>query len=160
MVNPMEPSSIPTDVRLRVRYYHSHLPSSPQDRKSRHTELLTLIDQLNDEGIPILVEKLSLENTVIPAMTLERDNAIAQITSLQEDHNEMTELLHGQINDLSEQLEIANSTANDINTQLLAECRTIPTLNQAMTMMATNTHTAPCQKPANISDPPKFYGKL
>ena len=26
--------------------------------------------------------------------------------------------------------------------------------------MATNTHTAPRQKPANISDPPKFSGKL
>ena len=25
--------------------------------------------------------------------------------------------------------------------------------------MATNTHTAPSQKPANISDPPKFSGK-
>ena len=56
-------------------------------------------------------------------MTLQRDNAIAQITSLQENHNETTELLHGQINDLSEQLEIANSTANDINTQLLADRR-------------------------------------
>ena len=86
---------------------------------------MTLIDQLNDEGTPILDEKLRLENTVIPAMTLERDNAIAQITSLQEDHNKTTEVLHGQINDLSEQLEIANSTANDINTQLLAERRTI-----------------------------------
>ena len=89
---------------------------STRDWKSDHTELLTLIDQLNDEGISILAEKIRHENIVIPAMTLERDNSIAQITSLQEDHNETTELLHGQINDLSEQLEIANSTANDINT--------------------------------------------
>ena len=159
MICPMEPSSIPTDLRLRVRYYHSHLLLSPHDWKSRHTELLTLIDQLNDEGTPILAKKLRLKNTVIPSLTLERDNAIAQITSLQEDHNETTELLHGQINDLSEQLEIANSTANYINTQLLVERKTIQTLNQAMTMMATNTHTAPCQKPANIFDPPKFSGK-
>ena len=28
-----------------------------------------------------------------------------------------------------------------------------------MTLMATNTHPAPRQKPANISDPPKFSGK-
>ena len=70
MVNPMKSSTIPTDVRLRVRYYYSKLPLSSQDWKLRYTELLTLIDQLNDEGTPILAEKQGLENNVLPAMTL------------------------------------------------------------------------------------------
>ena len=155
MVNPMESSSVPTDVRLRVIHY----PASLQDWKSRHTELLALIELLNDEGTPILAEKTRLEETVVPAITRERDNLLAQITDLQQDHAATTEHFHEQINDLNEQLEIANGTANDINTQLLAERRTVQTLNQAMNMMS-NAPTAPRQKPANISDLTKFSGKL
>ncbi len=70
-----------------------------------------------------------------------------------------TDHLNKQINNFNKQLEIANGTANDINTQLLTERRTIQTFNQAMTLMATNTNSAPRQKPANISDPPKFSEK-
>ena len=86
------------DVHLRVRYYHSNLQSSSQDWKLSHTELLQLVDQLNDKGKPILTEKQRLENDFLLAITLERDNALAQNTTLQEDHHETTELLHAQIN--------------------------------------------------------------
>ena len=158
MVNPMESSSVPTDVRLRVIHYRNNIPASLQDWKSRHTELLALIELLNDEGKPILGENTRLEETVVPTITRERDNLLAQITDLQKDHAATTEHLHEQINYLNEQLEIANRTANDINIQLLAERRTVKTLNQAMTMMS-NAPTATRQKPANIFDPPKFSGK-
>ncbi len=155
----MELSSVHTDVRLRVIYYRSKVSASLQDWKSHHTDLLALIELLNNEGKLILAEKTRLEETVVPTITRERDNLIAQITGLQQDHAATTDHLHEQINYLNEQLEIAKRTANDINIQLLAERRTIQTLNQAMTLMATNTNPAPCQKPANISDPHKFLGK-
>ncbi len=86
---------------------------------------MALIELLNDEGTPILAVKTSLEETVVPTITRERDNLIAQITGLQQDHAATTDHLHEQINFLNEQPEIANGTANDINTQLLAERRTI-----------------------------------
>ena len=159
MANPMESSSVPADVRLQVIYYHSNVPASLQDWKSRPIDLLALIELLNDEGRPILAEKTPLEETVVLTITRERDNLIAQITGLQQDHAATTDHLNEQINELNEQLEIANGTANDINTQLLAERRTIQTLNQAMTLMAIYTNPALRQKPANISDPPKFSGK-
>ena len=159
MVNLMESSSVPTDVRLRVLHYRSNVPASLQDLKSPHNELLALIKLLNDEGTPILAEKTRLEETILPTITRERDNLIAQITGLQQDHAATTDYLHEQINDLNEQIEIANGTANNINTQLLAERRTVQTLNQAITLMATNENPAPHQKPAKISDRPKFSGK-
>ena len=138
----MDLRSLPTDVRLRVLHYRNNVPVSLQDWKSRHTELLALIELLNDEGTPILAEKIRLEEIVVPTITRERDNLLAQITDLQQDHTATTDHFHEQINDLNEQLEIANGTANDINTQLLAERRTVQTLNQAITIMATNP--APC----------------
>ncbi len=158
MVNQTNSSSIPTDVRLRVLHYRSNVPASLQNWKSCHTELLALIELLNDEGTPSLTEKTRLEETVVPKITREPDNLLAQIANLQQDHAATTAHFHEQINDLNEQLEIANGTANDINTQLLAERRTVQKLNQVMTMMS-NTHPTPQQKPANISDPPKFSGK-
>ena len=125
MVNAMVSSSVPTDVRLRVRHYRNNVPTSLQDWKSRHTELLALIELLNDEGTPILAEITCLEETVVPTITRERDNLLAQIRDLQQDHAATTEHFHEQINDTNEQLEIGNGTANDINTQLLAERRTV-----------------------------------
>ena len=98
MVNPMESSSVPTDVRLRVIHYSNNVPASLQDWKSRHTELLALIELLNDEGTPILAEKTRLEETVIPTITWERDNLLAQITDLQQDHAATIEHFHEQIN--------------------------------------------------------------
>ena len=69
MVNPMESSSVPTDVRLRVIHYHNNVPASLQDWKSCHTELSALIELLNDKGTPILAEKTRLEETVVPTIT-------------------------------------------------------------------------------------------
>ena len=51
---------------------------------------------------------------------------------------------------------MANPTANDINTQLLAERRTVQTLNPAMKTMAPYANAPQRQKPANISDPSSF----
>ena len=67
------------------------------------------------------MEKKRLEETVVPTITRDRDNLLAQITDLQQDHATTTEHFHEQINVLNQQLEIANGSANDINTQLLAE---------------------------------------
>ncbi len=82
MVNPMESSFVPTDVHLRIIHYHNNVPASLQDWKSRHTELLAFIELLNDEGKQILAEKTCLEKTVVPTITRERDNLLAQITDL------------------------------------------------------------------------------
>ncbi len=101
MVNPMESSSVPTDVRLRVIYYRSNVLASLQDWKSRHTDLLTLIELLNDEGTPTLAEKTCLEETVVPTITRKRDNLIAQVTGLQQDHAATTDHLYEQINYLN-----------------------------------------------------------
>ena len=78
----MELSSVPTDVHLRVIHYCNNVPASLQDWKSLHTELLALIELLNDEGTPILEEKTCLEETVAPTITRERNNLLAQITDL------------------------------------------------------------------------------
>ena len=101
MVNPMESSSVPTDVRLRVIYYRTNVPASLQDWKARHTDLLAFIELFNDEGTPNLAENTRLEETVVPTITRERDNLIAQITGLQQDHAATTDHLHDQINDLN-----------------------------------------------------------
>ncbi len=159
MANPIDSSSVPTDFYLRVLHYLSNIPESLQDWKSSHTELLALIELLNDEGTLILVEKTWLEETVVPTITQECDNLLAQITDLQRDHAATTEYFLEQINYLIEKLEIANGTGNDINTQLLAERSTVQAINHAMTMMS-NAHPASRQKSANMSDPPKFSGKL
>ena len=155
----MDSRYVPTDVRLRVLHYHNNVLSSLRDWKSRHTVLLALIELLNDEGTPILAEKIRLEETVVPTITRERNNLLAEITNLQQDHTATTDHFHEQINDLNEQIEISNGTANDINTQLLAERRTVQTLNQAMAMMATNPASIHRQKSPNISDPPNFAVK-
>ena len=76
MVNPMESSSAPTDVHLRVIHYHNNVPASLQDWKPRHIELLALFELLYDEGTPILAEKTYLEETVVPTITRERDNLL------------------------------------------------------------------------------------
>ena len=112
----MDSSSVPTDVRLRVLHYRNNVPVSLQDWKSLHTKQLAFIELLNDEGTPILAEKTQLEETVVPTITRERDNLLAQITDLQQDHAITTEHFHERINYLYEQLEIANGTTNDINT--------------------------------------------
>ena len=65
----MDSSSVPTDVRLRVLHYHNNVLASLQDWKSRHTELLALIELLNDEETPILAEKIRFEETVFPKIT-------------------------------------------------------------------------------------------
>ena len=110
--------------------------------QSLDTRSLHLIELFNDEGTAFLAEKIRLEETVVPTITRERDNLLAQITDLQQDHAKITEHFNERINDLNSQLEIANGSVNDINTQLLAERRTIQTLNQAMTIIS-NTHPAP-----------------
>ena len=97
----MDSSSVPTDVCLRVLRYPNNFPASLQDWKSRHTELLALIELLNDEGTPILVEKTRLEKNVVPTITRERDNLLAQIIDLQQDHSATTDHFHKQINDLN-----------------------------------------------------------
>ena len=79
----MDSSSVPTDVRLGVLHYRNNVPASLQDWKSQHTEVLALIELLNDEGTPILAEKTRLEETVVPTITRERDNLLSQITDLQ-----------------------------------------------------------------------------
>ena len=76
IANSMLSSSVPTEVRHRVTYYRSNVPASLQDWKSRHTNLLALIELLNDEGTPILAEKTSLEETVVPTITRKRHNLI------------------------------------------------------------------------------------
>ncbi len=117
----MESRSVPTDVRLRVIHYRSNVPASLQDWKSHHNDSLALIELLNDEGTPILAEKTRLEETVVPTITRERDNLIAQITGIQQNHARTTDHLNEKINDLNKQLDIINGTTNDINTQLSAE---------------------------------------
>ena len=99
----MDSSSVPTDVRLRVLHYRNNVPASLQDWKSRHTILLVLIKLLNDKETPILTEKTRLEETVVPTITRERDNLLAQITDLQQDHAATTDHFHEQINNLNKQ---------------------------------------------------------
>ena len=97
----MESRFVSTDVRLRVIHYRSNVPASLQDGKSRHTDLLAFIELLNDEGTPMVAEKLRLEETVVPTITRERNKMVAQINGLQEDHAATTDHLHKQINDLN-----------------------------------------------------------
>ncbi len=78
----MESSFVSTDVRLRILHYRSNVPASLRDSKSRHSELLALIELLNEEGTPILTEKIRLQETIVPTITRERDNLIAQMTGL------------------------------------------------------------------------------
>ena len=90
----MQSSSVPTDVHLRILHYRSNVPASLQDWKSQHNDLLALIELLNNEGTPILAEKTCLEETIVPTITRERDNLIAQITGLQQDHAATIDHLH------------------------------------------------------------------
>ena len=101
MVDPMDSSSVPTDVRLCVIHYRNNVPASLQDWKSRHTKQSALIELLNDEGTPILAKKTRLEETVVPMITRECDNLLAEITDLQQNHAATTDHFYKQINNLN-----------------------------------------------------------
>ena len=100
-VNPIDSSSVPTDVRLSFLHYRNNVPASLQDCKYRHTKLLALIELLPDEVTPIIAEKTRTKETVVPTITQEPDNLIAQITGLQQNHTATTDHFHEQINDLN-----------------------------------------------------------
>ena len=55
---------------------------------------MALIELLNDKGIPILAEKTRLEETVVPTITRECENLLAQNTNLQQDHAATTDHFH------------------------------------------------------------------